>query len=59
MADGMACCLSGDSRCQCGAERQTMNHIWYECPEMSHGGTVDDILHLHPDAVKWLTELIL
>ena len=51
--------LREDPSCGCGADKQTMKHIWLECPISRFNGTTDDLIQLGPAAVDWLSGLTL
>lgn len=43
--------------CDCGAPRQTMNHIVEDCPARRFPGGLHELNEASPTAIKWLDEL--
>lgn len=49
--------LIDSPRCECNNDKQTINHIVFECPLYSFDGDVSDFINISDDAIAWMERL--
>jgi hypothetical protein len=49
--------LIDSPRCECSNEKQTINHIVFECPLYSYNGDIIDFIKISDNAIAWMEQL--